>query len=121
MELVRQILIAIEDHEHGFAPDRIEVPGYTEETIGFHLVLMDEAGLIVAADTTVLEGPSPSDVAERMTWAGYEFLSDARNETVWRKVQRTVVAKGGSISFEVLRFLVVNAAKDYFLSGPPPP
>jgi Hypothetical protein (DUF2513) len=46
MDLVRQILITIEDYEDGFAPETVDVPGYTEETIGYHLVLMEAAGTI---------------------------------------------------------------------------
>jgi hypothetical protein len=37
MDLVRQILMVMEDHEHGFAPHPFEVPGYTEEVVGYHL------------------------------------------------------------------------------------
>jgi hypothetical protein len=120
MDLVRQILIAIEDHEHGFAPEVIEVPGYTEETVGYHLVLMAEAGLIRASDTTSFGEQSPSALPERLTWAGHEFIANARNERVWAKVKATVMAKGGSVSFEVLKFLVVETAKSYFLPAQPP-
>jgi hypothetical protein len=120
MDLVRQILMIIEDHEHGFAPETIDVDGYTKETIGYHLVLMEEAGLIRAADTTLFGGPSPSAMPERLTWAGHEFIANARNETIWAKVKATVVAKGGSVSFEVLKFLVVETAKTYFLPAQPP-
>jgi hypothetical protein len=31
-----------------------------------------------------------------------------------------VIAKGGSVSFEVLKFLVVETAKSYFMPGQPP-
>lgn len=120
MDLVRQILITIEDYEHGFAPEVIEVPGYDEETVGYHLVLLEEAGLIRATVTTGFGEQSPSATPERLTWAGHEFVASARNETVWAKVKTIVVAKGGSVSFEVLKFLVVETAKSYFLPGQPP-
>jgi hypothetical protein len=119
MDLVRQILMVMEDHEHGFAPETFEVSGYTEEAIGYHLVLMEEAGLIRATVTTAFGEQSPSATPERITWEGHEFLANARNETVWSKVKSIVVAKGGSVSFEVLKFLVVETAKSYFLPGQP--
>jgi hypothetical protein len=119
MDLVRQILMTIEDHEHGYAPETIEVPGYTEEVIGFHLLLMGEAGLLKVVESSVFGAHTPDAVVERITWAGYEFLANARNETVWNRVKGIVVAKGGSVSFEVLKFLVVETAKSYFLSGQP--
>jgi hypothetical protein len=37
------------------------------------------------------------------------------------KVKGIIVSKGGTVSFEVLRFLVVETAKHYFLSGQPLP
>jgi Hypothetical protein (DUF2513) len=120
MELVRQILLLIEDHEHGHAPPTIELPGYTEDIIGYHLVLMGEAGLLDVVETTTYGALSPSAVVTRMTWAGHEFAANTRNETVWKKVKGVVVAKGGSVSFEVMKFLVVETAKSYFLPGQPP-
>src|SRR5688572_12098241 len=105
MELVRQILIAIERHPHGHAPRDLSVPDYDEENVGYHLVLMGEAGLLVVTSSTPFGAKSPSAVVERMTWAGHEFLDNARNETVWNKVKATVAAKGGGASFEVLKYL----------------
>ena len=46
MDLVRQILMLMEDHEHGFAPKSPNVPGYTEEVVGYHLAVMGEAGSV---------------------------------------------------------------------------
>ena len=121
MELVREILITLEDHDHGHAPDgELQIPGYTQETIGYHLVLMGEAGLIVAHTTTAFSSPSPSAIVSRITWEGHEFIANARNETVWAKVKATVVSKGGSVSFEVLKFMVIETAKTYFIPGQPP-
>jgi hypothetical protein len=120
MDLVRQILIVLEDYEHGLAPEPFAVPGYTEEQIGYHIVLMDEAGLVQAHPDTSFGQQSPSAMLERITWAGHEFIGNARNETIWNRVKGIVVAKGGTVSFEVLKFLVVETAKTYFLPGAPP-
>jgi len=117
MELVRQILIAIEDHPHAHAPDSIDVPDYDEETISYHLVLMAEAGLLLVEESTTFQAHGPSAIVSRMTWDGHEFLDNARNDTVWTKVKAIVTAKGGSVSFEVLQAMVVEAAKSYFLPG----
>jgi len=120
MDLVRQILIFIEDHEHGFAPPQIEIDGYTDEVISFHLLLMGEADLLKVIDVSAQQDLSPRCIVERMTCAGYEFLANTRNETIWNKVKGIVVSKGGSVSFEVLKFLVVETAKTYFVGGAGP-
>ncbi|MEO8520559.1 MAG: DUF2513 domain-containing protein [Acidobacteriota bacterium] len=119
MDLVRQILMVMEDHEHGFAPSPFEVAGYTEEVVGYHLTIMGEAGLVEVEPQTTFGSASPTALAGRITWEGHEFLANVRNETVWSKVKSIVVAKGGSVSFEVLKFLVVETAKSTFLPGHP--
>jgi len=66
---------------------------------------------------------APARRLSGLTWAGHEFIANARNETVWAKVKATVVAKGGTASFEVLKYLVIETAKSYFLptQAPLPP
>ena len=54
MDLVRQILLKMDEHPNGFAPPKIEVPGYTDEQIGYHVALMGEAGLMKCVDVTPL-------------------------------------------------------------------
>jgi hypothetical protein len=44
MDLVRKILLQIEEHPHGFAPNYLAIEDYTQEQIGFHVLLMGEAG-----------------------------------------------------------------------------
>ena len=81
----------------------IAIDGYTSEAIGYHLWLLGNAELLDVEETTSFGALSPTAIAKRMTWAGHEFVDNARNETVWRKVKSSVAAKGGSVSFEVLR------------------
>ena len=52
MDLVRFILMAVEEQEHGFARD-VRFDGYTEEQIGYHAYIMIEGGLV--------EGGAPLD------------------------------------------------------------
>jgi hypothetical protein len=78
---------------------------------------LGDAGLLDVEEMTSFGSQSPSAMAKRMTWAGHEFAANARNDTVWNKVKTIVTAKGGSVSFEVLQAMVVEAAKTYFLPG----
>lgn len=121
MDLVRQILITIEDHEHGYAPQTIDIPGYGQDVIGFHVLLLGEAGLLDVTESSTYGSKTPTAFARRLRWEGYEFLGNARNETIWSKVKSTVVAKGGTVSFDVLKFLVTETAKGYFMPGSVPP
>lgn len=50
MNLVREILLALEEDLSGFAPEDMEIKGYTDEQIGYHILLLIEAGFIEAKD-----------------------------------------------------------------------
>jgi hypothetical protein len=49
----------------------------------------------------------------RLTWAGHEFLANAKNDTVWKKVIADAQEKGTSVSLSVLNSLLSAAAKKY--------
>ncbi|MBN1375810.1 MAG: DUF2513 domain-containing protein, partial [Dehalococcoidia bacterium] len=77
MDLIRAMLLAIEADDHGFAP-KIEIEGYTQEEIGYHAVLLGEAGLVEVHDITHMGSHSPEALISRLTWEGHEFLDAAR-------------------------------------------
>jgi hypothetical protein len=105
MELVRKILFAIEKHPHGYAPDPLEIEGFSEEQVGHHCYLMMHAGLIEGMDTTDGDSEGPTAEPRNLTWAGHDFLGAARDESVWSQVKSKVKEKGlelGSLGFGVL-------------------
>lgn len=100
MELVRQILLRLNEHEHGFAPDELAIEGFTEDQIGYHCLLLDEAGLIQAVDTSTISALSPSAHPIRLKWEGHEFIENAQNEKEWNQTKEAV-GKLGDVSFSV--------------------
>ena len=62
MDLIREILLRLEAHPHGFAP-ALEIEGYTDEQIGSHVALMGQAGLIDAHPITTIADESPRALA----------------------------------------------------------
>ena len=60
LDLLRKIILALEAHEHGFAPQELQVEGYSKEQIDFHVYLLGEAGLAKVAENTVIGSESPS-------------------------------------------------------------
>lgn len=87
MELVRKILMKINDHEHGYAPKNFSVEGYSAAQVGFHCLLLDEAGLIQVVDSSSMGEDSPSAIPLRLTWDGYEFIENAKNENIWSEAR----------------------------------
>jgi hypothetical protein len=102
MNLVRAILLKLEAHPHGFAP-ALEIEGYTDEQIGFHVALMGQAGLIDAYPTNSSADETPSAMPLSLKWEGYEFLAASKDEGIWKKGTSTVMAKAGAIGFEILK------------------
>ena len=110
MELVRSILIKLSEHEHGFAPDDFLIPEYTNEQIGYHCFLLDQAGLIRAADATTMDEPSPIAIPLNLTWQGHEFIENAKNDKVWGQAKQAV-SKIGDVSFSVWAGVLTEVVK----------
>lgn len=112
MDLVRKILLALEEHEHGFAPREFDIEGYAGEQIAYHAYLMDQAGLIEAANTTHMGSSSPEAMPRKMTWEGHEFLDAARSETIWNKARQKIKEAGGSVTISTLTALLKKLTAD---------
>jgi len=76
MALVRAILVAMERSPLGEeAPAVFAIAGYDRETIGHHVWLMEQGGLITAAEITTVGDQSPISQPLAITWRGHEFLA----------------------------------------------
>lgn len=111
MDLVRKLVFAIEEHPSGFAPDEINIQGYSSEQIGYHLHLMLEAGLIEGSDVTCMDSASPEAMVSSLTWAGHEFADAARSDTLWNQAKAAVKEKVGSASIALLTQYLQSLAK----------
>ncbi len=111
IDLVRDILIAMEANAHGFFAQMPAIAGRSDEEIGYHAHLMSQAGLITAADATSLDGASPSAIPLSITWAGHDFIDAARDDTIWNKSRSGVLSSRLSFTFDLLKEVLVSAAK----------
>ena len=111
MDLVRKILLSIENDPSGYVPDEISIEGYTQEEIGYHVLIMIDAGLLSGEDTSYIGGRSPSGTATRMTWQGHEFLDSCREETRWDRAKRIGVRVGG-LTFEMMKRILLHLMED---------
>jgi hypothetical protein len=108
MNLVRNIVLALEDYPAGFAPRDFAVEGYSDEEIGYHIYIMMEAGLIRGADVTTHGSKSPQAITTGLTWAGHEFADAARDPKRWEKAMELTKEKAGSITLDVLAKLLTS-------------
>jgi hypothetical protein len=114
MELIRKIMLTVEQHDHGFAPREIEIEGYSDEQVGYHCYLLGDAGLAEAIDVTTRGSESPCAVVRHLTWAGHEFLDAAKDDSTWERAKQRLASAGKSlhtVTLGVLQGVLVDVAK----------
>lgn len=113
MDLARKILLAVEEADadpRGWV--NISVPGYEKQAIYYHIMLLDEAGLLEGQDLCSL-GPNGFEwAAKRLTWRGHDFLDAARSDTVWQRAKDKTLKVAGSVTFDVMKELLVQSARE---------
>ena len=107
MDLIREILLAMEASADGFTQP-IMLKGYSEEEIGYHCLLLSEAELILAADSTSISSMTPTAVPIQITWSGYEFLENARDEKIWSRAKQSISSASFSVWTSVLAQYVMQ-------------
>jgi hypothetical protein len=111
MELIRKMVLEIEDAPTGYAPDEFDIEGYTPEQIAYHSYLMLDAGLAEGERVDNTDSDSPEAMLRNLTWAGHEFAAAARDENRWNKAMGVVQEKGGSVTLSVLSQLLTALMK----------
>ena len=106
MDLVRRILLAMEARPQAEAGYPLKVDGCEAERVNYHVLLLQEAGLITAIDTGLQWLPVD------LTWKGHEFLDAARDERRWRRAASIVERQKGAVPFQVLEDLLLRLAHD---------
>ena len=103
LELCRTLLFLTEEMEG--SPGRLALPeieGFSRDQIGYHVYLLQDAGLLKAHDARSRDnqwGFYPS----HLTWAGQEFLDAARNDTIWKKAKEQIMSTAGVVTVEALK------------------
>ena len=111
MELIRKMILLIEDHPSGWAPD-IEIVGYTAQQIGYHSFLIINAGLADGENFTTTGDSAPHFRISNLTSAGHDFADSMRNQYVWDEVMGDIKEKGlPSVTLDVAKKLLDKAIR----------
>lgn len=109
MDLIRDILFALEDATEFDTPLSLTIDGRDEDEISYHVYLLDQAGLIKAFDSS--NDHFAYWRASHLTWNGHEFLTAAKDESRWKKAKAIVTKHGGNATFEIIKTLLTEALK----------
>ena len=94
MDLVRLILLKIEEDYVSTALYNIEVDGYDKETIAYHCKILHEAGFISDYGARYADNALYSFGVGSLTWEGNEFLDKIRDDSFWGKTKDAIKKKG---------------------------
>lgn len=109
MDLIRKLLVVIEENCVPGVPTPISVEGYSEDQIDYHIDLLKETGMI---DGSFFVQAQSREFFWNcsLTWAGHDFLDAVRNDSVWSKVKGKLVQVGGDAPIDVIKAVAVKAA-----------
>lgn len=103
MDLIREVLLEVEDKCHGYRGISFEVPRDDLEgengRKAYHLGILVEGGF-VEGDVT-RDSSGICCMAEKLTWKGHEFLDAAREPKRWKQAKSLILDKAGGASIAV--------------------
>ena len=101
MDLVRVILMRMEDNTSGWAPRNLGMEGFSEREIGYHCHIMMQEGLIEGCDFTSTASVGLKEaMPTNLTWKGHEFLDLARDQDRWNQA-KSIIARVGTAPIAV--------------------
>jgi len=89
MDLVRDILLEVEENDNGRA--MAYEFGEVELKKIHHINLLIQAGLLVRID----KSRSEHRAKVQLTWEGHDFVDAVRDKTIWEKTKSTAKNAGG--------------------------
>lgn len=109
LNLIREILVAVEANLDPQAWIDPEPDGYTPDQISYHVMLMDQAGLIEGWNRSAIGVFRWS--ARNLSWEGHEILEAAKNDEVWNRARNTLELANAGLVFEVLKEVLLDEVR----------
>jgi len=103
MDLCRTILFEVEKFPFRTDWINLKIDGYSKDEIAYHVMILNQAGLIDARNLDTLTDWRPIN----LTWEGHEFLDAARDNKRWEKAKSAMSQLGGFV-FDVGKQLLVQ-------------
>ncbi len=103
MELVREILLFLEDDNREYYDDNdgthdlIHIEGYTKREIEYHLVIMKD-GELLKGELPRGDNKIITHKGVRLDWNSHDFIETFRSDTIWNKSKEHLKEKGFQIA-----------------------
>ena len=111
LDLVRRVLLDLEEAVGPLDADAFATDAVSRDVVAWHFQIMDEAGLIVATVRQCNGNPYATARAERLTWAGCEYLASVRDGRAWSEAKRKLAKFAVDAPLPVVQELVTSIVK----------
>ena len=103
MDLIRHIMIQIEDKYETTALYNLEIEGYTKDQVATHCKMLYEAGLISDYKSEYADNRLYRFGVGNLTWDGYDYLDKIRDDSIWNKVKVTAKEHGVPLLIDTVK------------------
>lgn len=94
MDLVRLILLKIEEEYCSSALFNLSIDGYDMETVAYHCKILFDGGMVSAYKAQNADNELAFFCVGSLTWEGHDFLDKIRDNSRWHKVKDTIAQRG---------------------------
>lgn len=115
MDLIRKILIKIEEEYQSTAIYDLSIDGYDRETVAYHCNLLYEEKLISDYASQYGDDSLCFFAVGHLTWEGHDLLDKIRDDSQWGKVKDTIKQKGLPLILDTIKAIataLVTAATE---------
>lgn len=111
--LCRDIMVACEAADDGTDKEIcLRLDGRDERVVSYHVRRLAQAGYLQVDRLPDDEDLDFTwDIPQAVTFAGHQFLAATRDDTIWKKVLKTVGPKLGGLTLETVFALAVAEGK----------
>ena len=103
MDLVRKILLQIEEEYVSTSLFDLAISGYDKETIAYHCKIMHEAGMVSGYSPFYADDRLFSFKVSGLTWEGNDYLDKVRDDSMWGKTKDIIKKQGLPLVIETIK------------------
>jgi hypothetical protein len=103
MDLIRKILLKIEEDYVDVALYNLQIEGYDLKTVAYHCKILHEGKFISDYKGRFGDNQLLSFGVGSLTWEGHEFLDKIRNDSIWDTTKTTIINNGLPMILDVVK------------------
>lgn len=103
MDLVRLILLKIENEYQSTGLCNLRIEGYKPEVVAYHCKILNEKGLVSSYKAQYADGNLYFFSVGSLTWDGCDYLERIRDNSQWTKVKGIIQEKGLPLVIETVK------------------